>query len=539
MASTYAAYIPLDSPIYLELDNLNGLGLLDTYLNEIRPICRVEAARLTLEAQRKLEDSEEKDALASSLLDTLRKQLPEEINWLETNNENNPPTMVQPLERVEAQFVYTRGEQRMWRTGPIGVEGEAGINAHEVTPLLPGNDGIPTASGSNEILRWSGWAGLGGFVTLYGEGDASGPFTREINIDHGNRLRPLGTAVVASLGNYALSLGDEEMWWGVGHFSTLMFSSNNTPFPALRWQNIHPKLLPWIFRYLGQFRYQVFFGQLDDDRYFSHPWIDGQIFSFKPLPTFELGFTHGILFGGNHNDNYSTMGFLGRATGFDTGNPSGANTHSRGGLYVKFYFPSLRGVQVYQELVGNDNLTREVPALGRFLPFKAVSYQGGLYLPRLTADGLTDLSFEYAILEPNDQQHGADSLYWTYNGNLMGDDMGPNATQVNLMLGRWIALRNQAQVGFLYSERAPGWASHVPFEPYYGTNLTKEHAAGFALGFLRLDSPLQGSSLLAGLTAQFVAEYVDSMNYQPHNHGLRLLLSFKASLSSNFILKWR
>lgn len=45
--STYVVYVPLDSPIYVQLDTLNGLGVLETYLEEVRPISRVEAARLT------------------------------------------------------------------------------------------------------------------------------------------------------------------------------------------------------------------------------------------------------------------------------------------------------------------------------------------------------------------------------------------------------------------------------------------------------------------------------------------------------------
>jgi hypothetical protein len=541
LASTYVAYIPLDSPIYLELDTLNGLGLLDTYLNEIKPISRVEATRLTLEAQRSLEDSERDDPLAASLVQTLREQLAHEVEWLETDAEDDLPAMVQPLERAEAQFIFFQGEQRLWRTSAVGVKGEAGLNAGEATPLLPNNDGIPTASGSNEVFRWAGWAGAGGFLTAYGEGAVVGPFTRQVNISHGGRLRPLGTALVASLGNYALSLGTEQMWWGVGHFSPLMFSNNASPFPAVRLQNIHPKLLPWVFRYLGQFRFQLFFGQLDDDRYYAHPWIVGQIISFKPLPTFELGFSHAILFGGQHNNNYNVQGFIGRATGFATGNAQDGNTHSRGGLYVKFYFPSLRGLQLYQELIGNDNLTNEVPTLGHFLPFLSVSYQGGFYLPRLTADGLTDLKFEYAILEPNDQTH-SDSLYWAYNGKVMGDALGPNASEINLALGRWIALHNRIELGVYYIERAPGWGSHNAYPAsIYGTNLTNERAQGIAFNLLRLDTPVHRYSdgLLAGASAQIAAENVHALNYHSSNNAVRLLISFTVSLSSDFSLKWR
>src|SRR5260370_39557913 len=115
-----------------------------------------------------------------------------------------------------------------------------------------------------------------------------------------------------------------------------MLSQGNTaePFPTIRVQNVHPKLLPGFLKYLGQFRYQTFFGQLGGARYFAHPWIDGQIFSFKPLPTLEAGVNHTIDFGGAHNYSYNSLGFFGRATGFGTGNPKCGKTHSRCGGYV-------------------------------------------------------------------------------------------------------------------------------------------------------------------------------------------------------------
>ena len=68
-ASTYVVYIPLDSPIYDQLDTLDGLGYLDDYLSEVRPISRVEAARLTREAERNVDDSERKDPLAREMVD--------------------------------------------------------------------------------------------------------------------------------------------------------------------------------------------------------------------------------------------------------------------------------------------------------------------------------------------------------------------------------------------------------------------------------------------------------------------------------------
>jgi hypothetical protein len=538
-ASTYAVYIPLDSPVYEELATLNGLGYLDTYLDEIKPISRVEAARLTLEAGRNLDAARDRqEALARRIVTALRAQFRDEIGWLERDAEDNPPTTFHPVERVEAGYLFSRGEQREWRTSVIGKPGDGGINAEEATPLLPYDDALPTAAGSNEIVRVSGWAGLGGFFTVYAEGASSGPLTRGIQ-DNG-RLQLLGTAAVLSYGDWAFSVGTEEMRWGAGYFGALSQDNAASPFPAIRWQNIHPTLLPGFLRYLGQFRFQMFFGQLNSERYFSHPWIDGQIFSFKPLPHFEFGFTHAITFGGTHNDNYSPGGFVGRATGFATGTAASGNTNSRGGIYLKFFIPKLRNLEVYQEILGEDNLTNEITGVGRFLPFLAVSYQGGCYLPRLTRDGLTDLRFEFAILEPNYSTHG-DSLYWTYDGQLMGDGLGPNATEVDLQMGRWLALSDKVAIDAFYTEQAPhqGSGANTGYPArFYPYPLGKEHSYGAAIDLMRLPEELPGRRLgLGSLSARAAVEYAQDLNFRDHSHTVRLLLMVSGALEPGF-LSW-
>jgi Capsule assembly protein Wzi len=524
-ASTYVVYIPLDSAIYNELDTLNGLGLLDSYVDTIKPISRVEAARLVLEAERNYqahelgEDGREDDDLARPLLHSLRAELREEVGWLENNRENNLPNLFHPLGRVELQYVYSHGDAREEHNN---IPNGSNINFNEATPLLPNNNALPTSSGSNEIARASSWGGFGSFLTLYGEGAVAGPFTRAAKGPPGSdtrRIQPIDAEAVVSLGNVALSFGQQEMWWGVGHFAALSQSNNANPFQALRVQGIHPTHLPWFLKYLGLFRWNAFFGQLDDDRTFSHPWIDGQNFAFKPLPNFEFGFTHAIEFGGSGNNNYSVSGFVGRATGFATGSPAQGNTNSRGGVYMKLNVPRWRNTQFYFEMLGEDNLTNEVPYVGRLFPFKAISYQGGMYLPRLTRDGMTDLRIEWAILEPNYSQH-SDSLYWTNNDRLMGDPMGLNASQVDVELGRWFMQKCKADLDFFYTERAP------VLRPAF--NLHSETSYGGSLNLWTIPGPTPGTSgWLGDFKARSAFEFVQNTNFG-YSGSLRtlLLLSF-------------
>ncbi len=532
-ASTYVVYIPLNSPIYGELETLDGLGYLDTYLEEIKPISRVEAARLTLEAERNMEEAQKSDPLAVRMTRTLDEQLSEEIGWLENNAEDHQPSMIHPLQSAEAQYVYSDGSPRYWRFGPNGV-----LNAHEATPLLPNNDGLPTRTGNNEMIRASGWAGFGGFLTGYANGAVVGPMTD--NIQGVSRGQLLGTAVVASFGNMALSFGQEERWWGTGHFAALSQSDNAPPFYGLTLETIHPTYLPWILRYLGPSRRELFMGQLDADRARSqHPWIVGSVMVFKPLPYFEFGLTRAIIFGGRNNDHYNLGGFLGRFTGVATGKPSNGNTKSRGGVFVKFHIPQLRNLQLYQEILGSDNLAYEVPTLGHYMPFLNVSYQGGVYLPRLTEDGLTDCRFEWTITSPGYSIQSSYSLYSTYEGNLYGDPIGPNATQVDIQFGRWLdGIRYKAGVDFFYTEQAPNLYEgnvHFHYPPnstYYPYPvLTKEHSGGVAIDLARLAQKARignGHALLDG-NGRIAVEYVDRLNFGASST-VRVLVSFKIGI---------
>jgi hypothetical protein len=540
-ASTYVVNIPLDSPIYEELSTLDGLGYLDTYFPEVRPISRVEAARLVVEAETNLKQAEKREPLAETLTANLRSQLHEEVGWIENDTEDVQPTTFHPIDRIETQYIFSSGARRQWlSSGP-----RQALNATEGTPLLPNNDGLPTASGSNEIFRVAGWGGFDGFLTGYAEGAVSGPFTRGVHGASPGQL--LGAEAVVSLGNVALSFGQEERGWGTGYFAQLSNSANTPLIPALTLQNIHPGYLPWILRYLGPGRRATFFGQLDAIRPFAqHPWIFSHVMAFKPLPGFEIGMTRTILFGGRNNDHYDNFGFLGRMSGIATGLVSAGNTKSRAGVFLKFTFPSLRNLQLYQEIAGSDNLTFEVPTLGHYLPFLNVAYQGGFYLPRLTKDGLTDLRLEYALIPPGYGINFQSQLYYTYNDALIGDPMGPNSSEVDLQLGRWIDLRYKASVDFFYTSRSPGiyegnersfFQANSPFYPY--GPLTTERSGGVAFDLLRLPqvAPFAHGARLDG-KARLAFEYVNQMNYGGPSSFRTLLLLSVGFAPDGFSFTW-
>jgi len=529
-ASTYVVYIPLDSAIYTELDTLNSLGLLETYLQEVRPIARVEAARLTLEAERMMGDGENSGPspalpLAREMVEDLRAELAEEIHWLENDSEDDQPTMVVPVERIEAQYVYSTGQRRDF--GPTDQFGEQ-LHAVEATPLLPNNDDLPTSVSNNEVMRTSAWVGIDKFFTAYGEGAMAGPLTSApagVNGSTRSRFSLLRGEAVVDFGNAAVSFGQHEMYWGTGYYGPLSQSDNARTFPALRIATVHPAYLPGFLRYLGPFRSEAFFGQLDHGRVFSRPWLSGQIIVFKPLSTFEFGITHVVMFGGQFNNQYGWTGFIGRATGISTGNPSAGNSNSQAGLTTKFYLPRLRNSYLYLDVLGEDNLTLEVPTIGRLLPFAAVSYQGGVFVPRVTADGLTTARLEFI---DTSQRYGfhSDSLYWTYKDRLMDNPVGPNAFAISLTIGRWLNKSIKVDVDYFHTERDPQITSRGG---------DTEFSNGMSIELLRLPQPepILRHNLL-GMSLYAASEWVHNLNTVPGVNSFRAAVQVSFSLTPTY-----
>jgi hypothetical protein len=233
---------------------------------------------------------------------------------------------------------------------------------------------------------------------------------------------------------------------------------------------------------------------------------------------------------------------MGRFTGVATGNPANGQTKSRGGGFLKLRFPKWRGLQIYYQMSGADNLTKEVPQIGHYMPFLSVSYQGGAYLPRLTEDGLTDLRFEWTINCGDYSIETGSSLYSTYDNQLYGSPIGPNATQVDLRFGRWLGgIRYKADVDLFYTEQAPStyqggvdfyynYKANSPFYPY--SFLGKEHSEGIALDILRLAHSIdigRNSALLDG-KSRVALEYVQRLNYGGPN-SVRALVFFSVGLT--------
>ena len=116
----------------------------------------------------------------------------------------------------------------------------------------------------------------------------------------GRRYRPDGSYAGLSLGNWMLSAGWMDRWWGPGWEGSLIMSNNARPIPAVGIQRnfSDPFDFP-VLSWLGPWNFRFFTGQLEGDRVIPHASLSGMRLSFKPIPSMEIGLSRTAIWGGD------------------------------------------------------------------------------------------------------------------------------------------------------------------------------------------------------------------------------------------------
>lgn len=117
----------------------------------------------------------------------------------------------------------------------------------------------------------------------------------------GKKYRPDGSYVAGILGNWSLSAGWVDRWWGPGWQSSLILSDNARPVPAVTLQrnNSDAFKTPWL-SWIGPWQFVTFAGELESNDRVTIPAAKllGARLTLKPLPSFELGFSRTAQWGG-------------------------------------------------------------------------------------------------------------------------------------------------------------------------------------------------------------------------------------------------
>ena len=112
-------------------------------------------------------------------------------------------------------------------------------------------------------------------------------------------LRYDGSVIGATLGNWLLSVGREDRFWGNGWRHSLILSDNARPVTniAVRRDVAHAFSSPWL-SWIGPWSFESFMGLLDDDRAIEDAKLFGMSVEFHPHQNLSIGLRRTAQWGG-------------------------------------------------------------------------------------------------------------------------------------------------------------------------------------------------------------------------------------------------
>ncbi|HNP35692.1 MAG TPA: capsule assembly Wzi family protein [Woeseiaceae bacterium] len=174
----------------------------------------------------------------------------------------------------------------------------------------------------------------------------------------GDEIRPDGTYLGIALGNWMLTAGWQDRWFGPGRDGSLILSNNARPSPGLAIQRglstpFKTKWLSWI----GPWTMTSFMTVLDDDRAVNDTWLFGLRGSFRPLAGLEIGISRTAQWCGDDRPcDLSTFAdlLLGNDNKGVNVDPDDEPGNQLGGFDMRWSLPRNIPAAVYMQWIGED-----------------------------------------------------------------------------------------------------------------------------------------------------------------------------------------
>jgi len=181
-----------------------------------------------------------------------------------------------PGRRAAVERLLARAAREM-RTGDIGLTASVGAAAEP--NQLRTFESTPREEGEAKVA--ADWLGARFAWKLQA--------TAVADADDGQTWRPDGSYVGASLGNWMVSAGYLERWWGPGWEGSLILSNNARPLPSIALDRNEPTPFDVpVLRWLGPWRLSTFMGQFEEDRDYSNALLWGLRVEIRPHPTLQI-----------------------------------------------------------------------------------------------------------------------------------------------------------------------------------------------------------------------------------------------------------
>jgi hypothetical protein len=519
------AYVQLDSWIYPAIERLAAMGYVNEHFLGMRPWTRLECARLVQDADDRIRGEQGESASARSLYDALWREFEEDLEAEDDGRDEGS---------LRLESIYGRAMQ---------ISGTPLNDSYHFGQTIINNYGRPYQQGFNSYDGLSGWARKGRF-TIYLRGEYqhapsapaySSAVRNEIAaldftpvqpgtpIATTNQFRLLDTYIGARAGDWFLSFGKQSLWWGPAKGSALIFSNNAEPIYMFRASRIAPFTLPWIFRWLGPMKWDVFFGKLSGNHFPPRPMLHGEKVSFKPTRNLEFGFSRTAEIGGVGRP--LTLGSIWRSYVSVTSpvheTPANDPGKRTGGFDFSYKLPFVRDwLSIYTDSLADDDPS----------PLAAPRRAGvnpGIYLARFPKIPKLDLRVEgvntnlVTFRSTAGQFIYFDSFYhelYTNKSNLIGSYIGREGTGIQAWSSYWFNARDSVQFGYRHvkvaSDFIPGGETMNDGSVKVEWLVHKDISVSAFLQYEKWRAPFLSPSAQTNWTSTF------EISFQPHGWNL-------------------
>lgn len=525
-----SSYVPLDSWVYSALERLAALGYIQSESLSIRPWTRLECARLLSEAA---EHGAASDAPTGvqQLYASLSTEFGSESELM--NGERNL--------NFQFESAYSRFS---------GISGTPLTDNFHFGQTVLNDYGRPYEEGFNAVDGASGYATAGPLV-LYVRGEyqhaPSGPAPTQAVLDFYHqsdnwptgpaipvasidRFRVLDTYLGLNLGNWQFSFGRNSLWWGPSEGGNMILTNNTAPLNNMfTVDRVSPFRLPWLFRYLGDIRFEGFIGHMTGLQFQStvytgtssisvtgqygknlhpEPFLSGGKLSFKLTPNFEFGMSKTTVYGGP-GDPLTVTTFLDSTFGQHYHGDSLGDGRSTAD--ISYRLPGLRNwVTFYGEALSEDE-PNPIPYM------RKSAFQGGLYFAKLPGIPKLDLRLEGGSTNPVQVTNSCgNACFYTnaqyisgYNndGRLIGSWIGRAAQGESIRANYWLRPRQKIGLELRHRILDPGNIPQGGSQNDVAVNADIFTGQGFrfssVLQYERWNIPLLSQSRQSNFSASF------------------------------------
>lgn len=311
----------------------------------------------------------------------------------------------------------------------------------------------------------------------------------------GQSLRPDGSYVTSRSGNWLVSAGWQDRWWGGGLDGSLELSSNARPVFALSLdrETSRPFETRWL-RWLGPWSFGTFFGALEGHRPDSnHALLWGMRAAIRPLPGFEFSITRNAQFCGDKPP-CGLSAFKDVFFGNDNAGENVAASREPGNQLATYEARwggriAGRPVSVYYQNTG-ETIDNKIPRPLRSLALLSLSTWGDLasgsrWRAHLEGTSTTCADNSYAQAADCAYENGIFTAGYRYRGRVLGHSTDSDTRQWVLGLSldqgprSWSARLRRAEVNRIgFVPQVNHLLSKGPQLWWVGEGLLKQRFAG-------------------------------------------------------------